>query len=138
MAINFEKINELFSILEEKNIIPSVQLQQIKESGIIFPPLNPPPREWWEKSFECYFALDLLPCHEYGPFYRIGDSKGKPKFWPRMGIPSEEFSESKCFYGLKKPEDTDKVEELYAPKEIKFNDYALSSEKVIAAELTQA
>ncbi len=121
MAINFLRIDKLFEILREKNLIPRIQLRKMQEAGIMSPPLNPPPQEWWVKSFECYFILDLLPCHKYGPFYRIGDSKGDPNFWPQIGIPSDEFSESKCFYGLEKPRDVTEAKRLYAPKETELD-----------------
>lgn len=121
MTVNLLKVDELFNILENNNIIPRIQIRQMKEAGIISPPLDPHPQKWWQKSFEFYFVLDLLPCHEYGPFYRIGDRQGDPNFWPQIGIPSDEFSERKCFYGLTKPRNVNEAQKLYAPKESKMD-----------------
>lgn len=109
--MKFERGNELFGILD-RGIIPNIQLLQLREEGVVVsPPLSPRPQDWWVQSFDWYFVLDLVPNWEYGPFYYGGGDQ----FWPQIGIASDESSEKKCFFGLKKAETDKEFNDLYAP-----------------------
>jgi hypothetical protein len=67
---------------------------------------------WWRKSFDWYIVIEIIPGFSYGPFYRIdGDL-----FWPKIGIPGQDYSENKCFFQLKKPNGLEDAKEMYAPK----------------------
>jgi hypothetical protein len=109
MKINFLNGARLINILEKNNLIPEIQLHQIKEGVVLNPSLSITPQNWWVESFDWFFALDILPAFNYGPFFHVYDHK----FWPQIGTPADIFSEKNCFYGLQKPKDINEAEQLY-------------------------
>lgn len=102
----------MFDFLDMERIIPAIQLWRIRERVTISPELRPRPRDWWVRSFDWYFVLDLVPDWEYGPFYYGGGDQ----FWPQIGNTSDESSESNCFYGLNKPRTVTEFNSLYNPR----------------------
>ncbi len=83
--------------------IPEIQVQGLNECPKINPIITPTPRDWFVDSFDWYVALKLIRGKVYGPFYRIdGDF-----FWPTIGNMYDVYSETKCFFGLEKPEKLD-------------------------------
>ncbi len=105
------KAYELFKILEY--CIPAFQLKNLKNGVLRDPRLTITPQEWFVNSYEWFFALEILPGLEYGPFYRVdGD-----EFWPEIGNPDDIYSERKCFYGFRKPENIKRAKELLALKD---------------------
>ena len=106
-----EKYNQFIKHLKGK--IPDVQLLGLEENPRINPRIDPNPRDWFIDSFDWYVGLKLLKGEKYGPFYRVdGDY-----FWPTIGNLVDEYSESKCFYGLEKPTSTSDVQRLYNLKQ---------------------
>ncbi|RZB33604.1 MAG: hypothetical protein SRB2_03870 [Desulfobacteraceae bacterium Eth-SRB2] len=92
-----------------KGKIPDIQLKGLQEKPRINPKIDPNPRDWFIDSFEWYVGVKLLRGRKYGPFYRIdGDY-----FWPTIGNLVDEYSESKCFFGLEKPTTYQDAERLY-------------------------
>jgi hypothetical protein len=107
MKINFRKAAKLFEIL--KYLIPAIQFEQLQTGVNLNPELTIKPQKWFVDSFEWYFAIDLIPGFNYGPFYQVGGDR----FWPQIGIPDDASSEKNCFYGLQKPIDVNEAIILY-------------------------
>jgi hypothetical protein len=111
ITFNFNKASELFNEIL-KGCIPVFQLENLKNGVLLNPKLSIAPQQWFVDSFEWFFPLEILPELKYGPFYRVdGD-----EFWPQVGSPDDIYSENKCFYGFQKPENVEKVKELFGPK----------------------
>lgn len=102
-----EKFDDFINRLDR--IIPKAQLGKIESNPIINPTIIPTPRDWFIDSFDWYIGLKLIRGGKYGPFYRIdGDY-----FWPTIGNYYDIYSESKCFFGIEKPEKHQDAERLY-------------------------
>lgn len=102
-----EKYNKFISLL--KGNIPDIQLEGLENNPRINPTIDPTPRDWFIDSFDWHVGLKLLRGKKYGPFYRIdGDY-----FWPTIGNCYDIYSESKCFFGIEKPEKHKDAEDLY-------------------------
>ena len=102
-----EKYNQFISQL--KDIIPETQLEGLENNPKINPTIIPTPRDWFIDSFDWYVGLKLIRGAKYGPFYRIDGNY----FWPTIGNYYDIYSESKCFFGLEKPETQKDAERLY-------------------------
>jgi hypothetical protein len=74
------------------------------------PCLNPPPQEWWFKSFQYYQVFPLIQERTYGPFFRIGGEE----FGPVIGISGEPHSETHCFFALTRPKDKEEAKKFYS------------------------
>lgn len=72
------------------------------------PELNPPPQKWWVESFDYYQVFPLAEEKTYGPFFRIGGES----FEPIIGVSTDEFSESQCFYSLTLPKDSEEARRI--------------------------
>ena len=108
---NFIKASELFNKILD-GCIPKFQLNQLKNGVLLNPKLSVTPQQWFVDSYEWFFPLEILPGEEYGPFYRVDGEE----FWPQIGSPDHIYSENKCFYGFRKPENVNEVKELFGPK----------------------
>jgi len=104
-----DRFAELVKILRNGKLIPEIQIRELELNPVFNPELTIEPTGWWKYSFEWYVAIPLIDQGEYGPFYRVdGDH-----FWPHIGVPGDESSEKKCFFGLEKPKDQEDAKTKY-------------------------
>jgi len=108
---NFNKADELFNqILVGR--IPTSQLDHLKRGVLLNPELTITPQKWFVDSYEWFFPLEILPGGEYGPFYRVDGEE----FWPQIGSPDDTYSENKCFFGFRKPDNIEWIKKFLGPK----------------------